>query len=103
MAYLQMYNRCLIPECDSTMETVTYKPRWLNWTVPFDGEAPSKCWRYAANKSNNEDTNSGACHQLDFNRSSTVHCDEFVFESGGELTIVSAVCLKSVKLKLILG
>lgn len=85
------------------METVAYKPRWLNWTVPFDGEAPSKCWRYAADKSNADDIHSGTCQQINFNRSSTVHCDEFVFESGGEMTIVSAVCLLSVKLKPISG
>lgn len=80
--------RCLIPECDTARkEPITYKPYWLNKTVPFNDDVPAKCLRYV----NNNQTK-GQCQYYNFNRSSSVLCqDGFVFEEGGEVTIVSAV------------
>lgn len=89
--------RCLINGCDSASETeVEYWPYWLNRTVPFDYDDHrlAKCLQYvrhnpdAINKTNKHIFQ---CDNSDFNKSLSVQCDEFVFESDGETTIVSAV------------
>ncbi|VVC35894.1 Sugar transporter, conserved site,Major facilitator superfamily domain,Major facilitator, sugar [Cinara cedri] len=88
-----MNYRCLIPKCDSEMETVVYKPPWLNWAVPFHENTPAKCQRYAAKNPHDNDSLVlvlPQCQYNNFNKSSVEDCDEFVFESGGESTIVSA-------------
>ncbi|KAL5242557.1 hypothetical protein ACI65C_009967 [Semiaphis heraclei] len=92
-----MNYRCLINECDASETTFEYWPSWLNRTVPFDHDDHrlSNCLRYTSSKSPNiinttDRRISSQCDETDFNESSIVQCDEFVFESGGETTIVSA-------------
>ncbi|XP_025416341.1 organic cation transporter-like protein [Sipha flava] len=80
-----MNYRCLIPECDSETEQTTpiYLPEWLNQTVPFQGNVPSKCLRYTKYNLTN--------HRCEgFNKSLSTECNEFVFVPNGEETIVSA-------------
>lgn len=85
MNYIFIF-RCLVPDCDSPGEqsTTSYLPDWLNQTVPFQGDFPSKCLRYEKYNLTN--------HKCDgFNKSLSIECDKFVFEPNGEVTIVSAV------------
>lgn len=64
--------------------TTIYLPEWLNQTVPFQDNVPSKCLRYT--KYNLTD------YKCDgFNKSFSTECNKFVFEPNGEETIVSAV------------
>jgi len=97
-AYCLVRRRCLIPECDPVAnDQVIYKPIWLNRSVPFDdNRVPEKCSRYAMSRSyysvyNNTNNTKHQCQYYNFNRTLSVECDEFVFESDGETTIVSAV------------
>ncbi|XP_060852099.1 organic cation transporter protein-like [Rhopalosiphum padi] len=91
-----MNYRCLINGCDSASETtVDYWPIWLNRTVPFDNDDHrlAKCSQYVRHNSvdtNKTDKRIFRCDDSDFNKSLSVQCEEFVFESGGETTIVSA-------------
>ncbi|XP_060866747.1 organic cation transporter protein-like [Metopolophium dirhodum] len=91
-----MNYRCRINECDVSETSFEYWPPWLNQTVPFDADDHrlSKCSRYVLNNSpnntNTTDRRVFRCDESEYNRSSIVQCDEFVFESGGETTIVSA-------------
>lgn len=85
-SHVSFVSRCSIPECDFKSSADVYKPYWLNRTVPFYGDTPAKCTRYKA-----YNTTKRQCQYYNFNRSSSIKCDEFVFESGGETTIVSAV------------
>ncbi|XP_050424536.1 organic cation transporter-like protein [Adelges cooleyi] len=79
-----MNYRCYIGDCDPSSGQ-QYKASWLNNTVPFNGETPSRCDRYKKiNKTEH------TCDASNFNRSSSIECNNFVFESGGDTTIVSA-------------
>jgi len=96
--------RCMINGCDVSETAFEYWPPWVNHAVPFDADdyRLSKCSRYVLNNfpnnTNTTDRRVFRCDESDFNKSSSVQCDEFVFESGGETTIVSAVlnniCIK---------
>lgn len=89
--------RCMIKGCDVSETVFEYWPSWLNLTIPFDADDHrlSKCSRYVLNNSsintNTTDPHVFQCDENDFNKSSSVLCDEFVFDSSGETTIVSAV------------
>ena len=89
-----IYFRCRIPECDG--QDAIYKPEWLRDAVPYTDDKPSSCDRYrsfnashaaAAEFAANNET---ACWPDIFDNSTTVKCQEWVFDTE-ELTIANEV------------
>ncbi|XP_047990663.1 organic cation transporter protein-like [Leguminivora glycinivorella] len=70
--------RCLIPECESTDQTIEFAPSWILNAVPASGSSFDSCQRFA-----NVSINSfnDVCPASLFDSTSVVDCEEYVYEN----------------------
>jgi hypothetical protein len=88
--------RCRIPECDGT--EASFQPDWLRNAVPFrqhDARSvPWRCRRFAPRNSSllseNAERNDSSCSPQNFDNSSVIRCDAWVYD-GEETTILREV------------
>lgn len=68
--------RCLIEGCESenTSESL-YNPKWLKDFVPFEGDSPDSCHRYALMNNNN------SCSKRDVLKNDTTRCKKFIYQT----------------------
>lgn len=81
-----LFNRCKIPECETTSST-HYHPEWIKFAVPFKNKLPSKCTRYQYINSSEIDEN--VCSSLNFDTNVQVPCSNGHVYDGNEKTIVN--------------
>ncbi|XP_063535088.1 organic cation transporter protein-like [Cydia strobilella] len=73
--------RCLIPECESTDQSIDFSPAWILNAVPAAGSSFDGCQRYA-NISTNDNANvSATCPVSLFDTNKVINCEEFVYEN----------------------
>lgn len=73
--------RCLIPQCESTDQSINFSPPWILNAVPAAGSSFDGCQRFA-NISTNDNANvSATCPASLFDTNNVFNCEEFVYEN----------------------
>lgn len=75
--------RCKIPECDG--DNHIYDNSGLKYSIPFENNEPSQCFRYGNVESNQNRT--AECVRDYFNVSNIIKCSEFLFKNEREISI----------------
>lgn len=83
---LKIFNifRCKVPECESALNNreIPYDQPWLDSAIPFSNGKIDSCVRYAPIIRDRSFSDSGQCESHMFNKSQTIHCSEYVYESN---------------------
>ncbi|KAG4070683.1 hypothetical protein HA402_013603 [Bradysia odoriphaga] len=83
---LNIFERCNIPECDSTPHD-DYLPKWTRFAIPHSHNVPAKCLRYNSIFDSHFKSSANHCDEMLFNDSYSVSCTEFIYKTD-EVTIL---------------
>ncbi|XP_063381500.1 organic cation transporter protein-like [Cydia fagiglandana] len=89
--------RCLIPECESTDQSIDFSPAWIFNAVPAASSSFNGCQRFA-NISTNDNANvSETCPVSLFDTNKVINCEEFVYENTNTVVFTFGIACQEWK------